>query len=326
METIKIAVKRQPKEYVLKLKNKRLIHHDTVNWPKFETEDPAFRDPTKHYLFRFIDQDTNKLVFLLERNSPFMHEISQHIKPFCLLTKKSLEFRISRSNAIGRNSFEDFHMQKSKLGKKMMAFQSQGIQSISFGYRGRSMAGSPPGAFKANHQKKSLYYIIKNQIAPQTAKSYWKVLDKEFGDIYVENSKKIHKSYFIAEPFTTATLNVNAQMACHYDGSNLPKGWSAMPIFYYEQTTEGGEFCVPEFQIKISGYWGDIPYFPAEETLHGNLPIQGKNGKSPLRCSVVLYSLAKLAGLPPGKQLLESLYAKYQSPKKTPEKTQEIDK
>ena len=88
-----------------------------------------------------------------------------------------------------------------------------------------------------------------------------------------------------------------------------------MPIFYYEDRTEGGEFCLPDYQIKISGYWGDIAYFPAEEMLHGNLPIRGKNGNMPLRVSVVLYALASLTGLPPGKELLKHLFKKYKKRK-----------
>ena len=145
-----------------------------------------------------------------------MHQIKENILPFALLTRQSLEKRVSRSNAIGYNFSERAPFRETKDGKSnSLAYFSHGIQSISFGFRGKAMAGSPPGAFKANREKSILYNTIKNFIAPYAAKSYWEVLDREFSNVYRENSKKVHASYFISEPFTTATLNVNAQMACH---------------------------------------------------------------------------------------------------------------
>ncbi|HVP51413.1 MAG TPA: hypothetical protein VMT05_04850 [Terriglobales bacterium] len=110
---------------------------------------------------------------------------------------------------------------------------------------------------------------------------YARVLPKEYAE---EGRHKLSRAQFrqAGTPFTTVTVNRNCPTALHKDIQNHP-GLIAMTTAAASGTT-GGEFCFPQYALKVPVKPGDLLIAATSREWHCNLsPVAG------LKFSVVCY-------------------------------------
>ena len=213
-------------------------------------------------------------------------ELQKHKKDMGFLSSffnfgKTFKTGGTRSGAIGKNFREDRPIMRTKKtnfkeqSKCEFVRVSQRVNTVSMGYvylqRGHYL---PNPIMKANHKPatKRLFNFIRKDLAKPIAEIMHKTLPEEEKKEQLEFIKKINSKYFIYPPYTTVTINCNFQTACHKDSKNFSDAYSAMPVFMTEGF-KGGDFCLPEYGLRLRPEYGDVFFFRSEEIWHGNTPI-----------------------------------------------------
>jgi len=86
--------------------------------------------------------------------------------------------------------------------------------------------------------------------------------------------------------FTTVTVNLNWQTACHTDAGDLKEGFGVMPVISLGDY-EGGYYIQPKYRIAYDVRTGDVMLSDVHEW-HGNGPFHDSSGYYE-RLSCVLY-------------------------------------
>ena len=95
--------------------------------------------------------------------------------------------------------------------------------------------------------------------------------------------------------FTTITVNTtmedrNARMACHRDAGSLNEGFSNLTVISDGKGDwEGGYLVTPEVRVAINVRPGDLLLVDNMKIVHGNTPIEKKDGVDLMRMSLIFY-------------------------------------
>ncbi len=73
---------------------------------------------------------------------------------------------------------------------------------------------------------------------------------------------------------STVTINVNYDSAYHYDGGDLPDGYSTLTAVGVGGPYAGGYLVLPRYRVAVDVRDGDVLFNQSHRDLHGNCPVR----------------------------------------------------
>lgn len=136
---------------------------------------------------------------------------------------------------------------------------------------------------------------------------YMRKLDKLFAELLPQRYGVQRRCADYLDPrfkisdtvFTTITVNKNFRTAAHRDAGDLHQGFSNLSVISKDgkKHWEGGLLVLPEYEVAIELFPGDLLLINNHHGIHGNTEIEEISGTPLQRISVVCYFREKMLKL-----------------------------
>jgi hypothetical protein len=130
----------------------------------------------------------------------------------------------------------------------------------------------------------------------ELARVFREELPREYGAQLAATAGRAPAYRIPGTPFTTATVNRNAQFHAHADRGNLDAGLSVMTVLRAGNYA-GGHLALPKYLTAFDLRTGDVLIADLRKEVHVNTPLAAGRGPGE-RLSVIAYVRADLLGCP----------------------------